>query len=176
MNTPDDPPAIRRTLEEAMGTFVRKIFATRLGNDEEDTPMRQIATEEYRAVVEAAAAQGVEDALSWHSLAMWTDSGKERIGYFSRVLECVRAAAAEPGEKTPQARWSAVQLEADSLYEIGRVHAHEGDPEVARGFLEQALVLARLKETLGAEIAVRDDNLEGRVAALLLQLPDAAGE
>jgi len=39
-------------------------------------------TEIYRQAAEEAAGQGIESALSWHTLAIWTDEGKERIGYF----------------------------------------------------------------------------------------------
>jgi len=47
-----------------------------------DEPIRRHVTEIYRQAAEEAAGQGIESALSWHTLAIWTDEGKERIGYF----------------------------------------------------------------------------------------------
>ena len=176
MNFPEHEGPVRRALGEAMLAFVQGIAATRLGQDEEDPVLRQVATEHYRQAVETAAAQGVEAALAWHTLAVWTEQGKERIGYFSRALEGARAEDAETPATTPKGRWSEAHMAADCLFEIGRVHAHEGDAAVARGFLEQALPLARRTEALQAAAGVTDDRLEGRIAELLLQLPDEGAE
>lgn len=164
---------IRRELGQAMMTFMRKLCETRLGNDEEDSVMRQVATEEYRQAVEKAARQNVEVSLPWHTLAVWTEDGKERIGCFSRALECVRAESAARAAKTARERWSAVHMEADCLFEIGRVHFHEGAMEAARRFLTEALPLAQKTEKLRASAGVtNEDRLEGRIAELLLQLPE----
>ena len=66
-----------------------------------------------------------------------------------------------------------IYMRADCLYEIGRVHAHEGDPAVARDFLLRALPLAKEAERRRAPAKITfDDRLEGRIAELLVQLPD----
>jgi hypothetical protein len=163
---------IRRELGEAMMSFVSKLTATRLGNDQEDSVMRQVATEEYRQAVLKAAAQNIEVSLTWHTLAVWTEEGKERIGYFARALDCCRAEAKAKRPETFKEIWSFIHTQADCLFEIGRVHFHEGAPEVARKFLTEALALARKAEALQAKAGVADDRLEGRIAELLLQLPD----
>lgn len=171
MKFPDHEMPIRRKLGTSMIKFVEKLMATRLGNNEEDSVMRQVATEEYRQVVQDAADKGIESSMAWHTLATWTEGGKERIGYFARALDCHRAEmAAEPPETT-LAKWCAVHTEADCLFEIGRIHAHEGSPEIARQFLSDALPLAQQADLLRAE-GMNDDRLEGRIAELLLQLPD----
>jgi len=156
-----------------MMNFVAKLGATRLGGDEEDTVMRQVATEEYRQAVQKAAEQAIEVSLCWHTLAVWTEEAKERIGYFARALECRRAENAATPPKSAIERWSAIHLEADCHFEIGRVHFHEGSPDAAREFLNKALPLAQECEALRQAAGVtNDDCLEGRIAELLVQLPD----
>ena len=164
---------IRRELGEAMINFVQKLTATRLGNDEEDKVMRQVATEEYRQAVQAAERRGIAVSLAYHTLAVWTEEGKERIGYFARALECRRKETRANAPKTPQEIWSDIKIQADCLFEIGRVHFHEGAPEAARRFLTEALPLAQKAEALQHAAGVTtDDRLEGRIAELLLKLPE----
>jgi hypothetical protein len=172
MNSPAQEMAIRRELGEAMMTFVRKLTATRLGGDQEDSVMRQVATEEYRQAVLKAAAQDIEVSLAWHTLAVWTEAGKERVGYFARALDCCRAEAKARRPETIKEIWSWIHTQADCLFEIGRVHFHEGAPEAARRFLREALPLAQQADALQAGAEVTDDRLEGRVAELLLRLPE----
>src|SRR5260221_11031185 len=98
---PPEEAAIRHELGEAMMDFVLKILelaviGPRMAGEEPrklefDVPVRQHITENYRLAVEKAAAQGIEVALCWHSLGVWTEEGKERIGYFSRALACMEA-------------------------------------------------------------------------------------
>ncbi len=164
MNFPDHEMPIRRELGDAMIQFVRKLTQTRLGNDEEDSVMRQVATEEYRQAVEKAARQNIEVSLCWHTLATWTEDGKERIGYFARALECQRAESAATPPKTAKQRWCAIHMEATCLFEIGRVHFHEGSPEAAGRFLKEALPLTQQADALQAEAEVGDDRLEGRIS------------
>ena len=172
---PEHELPIRRELGEAMMTFVQKLTGTWLGNDEEDSVMRQVATEEYRQAVLKAAEQNVELSLCWHTLAVWTEEGKERIGYFARALKCRRDETVTYPPQTAPEQWAAVHTEADCLFEIGRVHFHEGAPAAARQFLTEALPLARKADALQAQAGVQDDQLEGRIAELLLQLPESAG-
>jgi hypothetical protein len=171
---PPKEQAVRRKLGEAMVEFVLKIVALKVPGEDMDDAMRQHLTENYRLAVEEAAAQGVEGELSWHTLAVWTEDGRERIGYFSRVLEYMDSGR-DADFKTPGPGndWTEVHMRADCLFEIGRVHAHEGAPEVARDFLLRALPLAQEAERLrGAAGIMLDDRLEGRIAELLVQLPD----
>ena len=163
---------IRRELGAAMMTFVHKTMQFIFANDEEDTVMRQVATEEYRQAVLKAASQKVEVSLAWHTLAVWTEEGRERIGYFSRALDCCRFEALAKKPETPKETWSFAHMQADCLFEIGRVHFHEGAPEAARKFLMEALPLAREADALQAKAGVADDRLEGRIGELLLQLPE----
>lgn len=169
------PPQQRAVLKElgaAMLTFVQKVSATWYGEDE-DSVMRQVATEEYRQAVEKAASQGAGTAFCWHTLGVWTEEGKERIGCFSRALDCLKAERAASPPMNPREQWADVHTEADCLFEIGRVHFHEGPPQTARQFLSQALPLAQRADALRADAGIdHDDNLEGRIAELLLQLPD----
>lgn len=175
MDIPEDEMAARRELGLAMIQFVEELVATRLGNDEEDAVMRQVATEKYRQAINKAARRKIEVSLSWHTLAVWTEAGKERIGYFARALDCLRAEFAAQPPKTPREVWAHVHTKADCLFEIGRVHFHEGSPEVARRFLEEALPLAQEADALRGPVGVTDDRLEGRIAELLLKLPDEGG-
>jgi hypothetical protein len=181
------PPAelkIRRELGQAMMRFTMWIMSVppketlepgeRDPRVDFDHALRRHQTEKYRLEVEKAAAQGVENILCWHTLATWTEDGKERIGYFARIVELVEsghdAHLQVPG---PHKEWTDTHMRADCLYEIGRVHAHEGDPAVARGFLERALPLAQEAERLRAPAGItHDDRLEGKIAELLVQLPD----
>ena len=172
MNPPEHEMPIRRELGEALMNFVQELTATRLSKDEEDAVMRQVATEEFRQAVEKAARQKVEVSMAWHTLATWTEEGKERIGYFARALECARAEAAANPPKSAKEKWCALHTEADCLFEIGRVHFHEGAPEAARRFLTEALPLARQVDALQDRAGATDDRMEGRIAELLLQLPD----
>jgi hypothetical protein len=169
---PEHELPARRKLGLAMTGFVEKLMATRLGNDEEDSVMRQVATEEFRQAVEEAARQNIEVALPWHTLAIWTEVGKERIGYFSRALGCHEAESKARPPKTAKQRWCDVHMRAECLFEIGRVHFHEGAPDAARRFLTEALPLAQQAADLQAEAGTVDDRLEGRIAELLLKLPD----
>jgi hypothetical protein len=175
LKIPEHELPIRRELGEAMMKFVTKLGHTQSRNEEEDTVMRQVATEEFRQAVEKAARQKIEVSLAWHTLAVWTEEGKERIGYFARALECRRAENKSFPPQTAKERWSAIHTEASCLYEIGRVHFHEGSPEAARRFLTEALPLARQADALQAEAGATDDLLEGSIAELLLQLPEEDG-
>jgi hypothetical protein len=165
---------IRRELGQALMTFIQKTGTFMLPNDEEDPVLRRAATEEFRQVVEKAARHNVEVSLAWHTLGVWTEEGKERIGYFARALDCCRAEARAKRPETFQEIWSFVHTQADCLFEIGRVHFHEGAPEAARTFLDEAIPLARKADALQAKAGVTDDRLEGRIAELLLQLPEKA--
>lgn len=176
MTYPDHELPIRRELGQALTKFMSELIAAGLGTGEMDSVMRQIATEKYREAVEKAAAKGIEVSMCWHTLGVWTEEGKERIGYFSRALDCIRGESAATPPKTDVEKWSAVHTEADCLFEIGRIHAHEGLPEVARQFLSEALPLAQKADTLRPAAKTKDDRLEGRIAELLLQLPDENGE
>jgi hypothetical protein len=68
MTYPEHEMPIRRELGTALMTFVKKVAATQLGDREEDSVMRQVATEEYRQAVLKAAAQSIEVSLAWHML------------------------------------------------------------------------------------------------------------
>ena len=59
---------IRRELGAAMMAFVQKTMQFIFANDEEDTVMRQVVTEEYRQAVLKAARQNIEVSLAWHTL------------------------------------------------------------------------------------------------------------
>jgi hypothetical protein len=172
MNYPAHELPIRRELGLAMIAFVKKLTATQLGDEKEDSVMRQVVTEEYRQAVLKAAAQHIEVSLAWHTLAVWTEAGKERIGYFARALDCCRAEAKAKRPETFTEIWAWVHMQADCLFEIGRVHFHEGAPEAARQFLTQALPLACKADALQAKAGASDDRLEGRIGELLLQLPE----
>ncbi len=139
---------------------------------ERDDVMRQVATEHYRQAVEEAARHGIEVSLCWHSLAVWTETGKERIGYFARALDCLDLETVADPPVTPHQRWATDHMRADCLYEIARVHALEGDPDVARHFLEEALPLARFVETLRKPAGItHSDQLEVKIVELLAILP-----
>lgn len=159
---------VRRELGEAMMEF--KQFFTSIRMDDMDDVMRQAATEKYRQAVMHAAEQGVESSLTWHTLGIWLEEGKDRIGAFSRALECMRREKTLPPPLGVTDPWVTTHTEAECLYEIGRVHFHEGAPDAARQFLEQALPLAQKAELLRVPGKQIEDGLEGRIAALLLQL------
>lgn len=159
---------VRRRLQQAMLAFVD--FVMPVGRDD---LMRESCLETYRAEVERAAEQGVEVALCWHTLGTWSNDGPDRIACFTRALACVESGSdrflATPG---PRHEWSEAHLRADCLFEIGRIHFHEGDPELARDFLERALPLARESDALRSPAGItHEDQLEGKIAELLLQLP-----
>ncbi len=172
-----------------MMTFVRDIgeagkpgTSIMGGRDRElifDDAVRESLTETYRLAVEKAAALGIETALTWHTLAMWTNDGRERVGYFARaldLLESPRDAHLLPAGFATMAE--AKRMRADCLFEIGRVHTHEGDPSVARDFLLRALALVcevsrEAERVRPASTAATEDTLEGRIGELLLQLPEA---
>ncbi len=178
----------RRKLGEALMRFTTKMAelirdaamegrAQGLGPHDEspmDDVMRRHVVENFRVEVERAARKGIEVALAWHSLGTWTEEGKERIGCFSRALDCVESGRdAHLRGDSPQVRWSDTNMRAECLYEIGRVHAQEGDPEVARGFLLRALPLAQEAGQLRGPAGVtHEDTLEGKIAELLLKLPE----
>ena len=169
---PESEMPVRRELGEAMMTFIQKTMSYMMTPGEGDEVMRQVATEEYRQAVLKAASQNIEVSLCWHTLAVWTEDGKERIGYFSRALDCCRAEARAKKPETAQEIWSWLHTQADCLFEIGRVHFHEEAPEAARTFLNEALTWARQVDAVQAKAGVQDDRLEGRIGELLLQLPE----
>lgn len=144
---------------------------------EYDVPMLEHRHEQLRQVVEEAAAMGIETALPWHTLGMWCNDWRERIEFFTRALACVesgRDRALMP--RSPRTDWTEMHTRTDCLYEIGRAYANEGEPEKARGFLERALPLAQETERLRGRAGIRhEDRLEGKIAALLVQLPEAGG-
>jgi hypothetical protein len=159
---------VRRELGAAMMKFVKALTENQMGPG--DDVMRQVATEEYRQAVMHAADLGVEVALTWHTLGIWSEEGKDRIGAFSRALECLRQEKESPVPGQVPDPWATLHLEAESLYEIGRVHFHEGAPDAAREFLAKALPLAQRVETLRVPGKHIEDGLEGKIAALLIQL------
>jgi hypothetical protein len=167
-NEPDEKMPIRHELGAAMMEFVHALTENQLGY--RDDVLRQVATEKYRRAVMQAAAQGVEVSLPWHTLGVWLEEGKDRIGAFSRALECLRAEKTSPLPGQIIDPWVSTHMEAECFYEIGRVHAHEGALEAAQRFLEQALPLAQKADALRDPQKITDDCLEGKIAALLLQL------
>lgn len=177
-DTPQQAEA-RRRLGQALMSFMKEMTGVYLTDDD---VMRRVHTEKFRREVERAAKAGVEVSLAWHSLATWVEEGKERIGYFSRALDALKAEVEKAGQpKSCHELWCRAHMIADCNYEIGRVHAHEGDPAVAREFLEKArsFIFAVDMAREGAiqdGVDVRDDNLEGRIATLLVQLPEEGEE
>ena len=165
---PNEKASVRRELGTAMMQFAHYLIENRMGP--EDDVMRQVATEKYRQAVLHAAEQGVEVSLPWHTLGVWTEEGKDRIGAFSRALACIRREKTLPPPRGIHDPWTIAHMEADCLYEIGRIHFHEGAPDAARRFLEEALPLAQKTETLRVPGKHIEDGLEGRIAALLIQL------
>ncbi len=161
--------AHRRALGDAMITFVSEIMEhVTMG----DNVMRQVVTEKYRRSVEDAALCGIEVSLCWHSLAVWTEIGKERIGYFARALDCLSAESQQEPPLTAHQKWATDHMSADCLYEIARVHAAEGSAEVAQQFLEEALPLARRAETMRLPAGItHNDRLESKIAELNGKLP-----
>lgn len=169
---PESEMPVRRELGEAMMTFIQKTMSYMMPPGEGDEVMRQVATEAYRQAVLKAASQNIEVSLCWHTLAVWTEEGKERIGYFARALDCCRAEAKAKKPESARESWAWLHTQADCLFEIGRVHFHEGATEAARTFLNEALTWARQADALQAQADVQDDRLEGRIGELLLQLPE----
>jgi len=181
---PDSLPELRKKLGDATLEFVVQIMKMAAADMETREPdadhvidfderRRRQVTEIYRQAVEEAAAQGIETALAWQTLAVWTDEGRERIGYFARALDCVESGRENQSmPRTVATDWTDTLMRADCLFEIGQVHAHEGDPSVAREFLLRALPLAQEAERLRIPAGITsEDGLEGRIAELLLQLP-----
>jgi len=170
---PPEEQKLRRELGLALLEFGESLRETAGPHGMKDDVLRRVATEKFRRAVEKAASHKIEASLAWHTLAVWTESGKERIGYFSRALECRRAETAASPPKTPTEIWMDVNTQADCLFQIGRVHFYEGAPDASRRFLTKALPLAQAADALQAAAGVQDDRLEGRIAELLLQLPEA---
>ena len=188
------PPAeqkVRRELGQAMMRFVMQIMElmepgieqalaevemglTPTDKCEMDDKLRRKLTEDFRLAVERAAQHGVELSMAWCNLATWTELGKARIGYFARALECVESGRDMlPGTAEVQPPGHDSEMRADCLYEIARVHAHEGDAAVARDFLKRALPLAQEAEALREEADKENDgHLEAKIAELLVELPD----
>ena len=169
---PEHEMSVRQELNAAMLTFVKKTMEYMMTPGDGDEVMRQVATEEYRQAVLKAASQNIESSLTWHTLAVWAEEGKDRIGYFSRAMECCHAEAKVKRPETFQEKWAFVHTQADCLFEIGRVHFYEDAPDAARQFLTEALVLAKEADALREKAGMTDDLLEGRIGELLLQLPD----
>ena len=140
---PSERP-IRKKLGTALMEFVQMLPIVA-----DDDVLRERELEKFRAAVEEAAAQGIEAALTWHTLGIWSNDGPDRIESFTRALACVESGHDEllevPG---PKSDWSKVHTRADCLFELGRVHFHEGDPTVAEDFLLRALPLAQEAERL----------------------------
>ena len=181
---PESEQHLRKKLGDATLEFVVQIMQMAAADMETrepdpdrviefDEPKRRQVTEIYRQAVEEAAAQGIETALAWQTLAVWTDDGRQRIGYFARALDCVESGRDNQFmPRTAATEWTDTLMRADCLFEIGQVHAHDGDPSVAREFLLRALSLAQEAERLRLPAGITsEDGLEGRIAELLLQLP-----
>lgn len=165
---PEAATAIRHELGAALMEFMTFLIENQAGP--KDDVLRQVATDKYRRVVMSAAARGVEMGVTWNLLATWTEESKERIGNFSRALACLRAESVSPLPGQIQDPWCNAYFEALCLYEIGRIHAHESSTEAARRFLEEALPLAQQAEALRDPAKRIDPGLEGKIAALLVQL------
>ncbi|HEY1770828.1 MAG TPA: hypothetical protein VGG02_11310 [Chthoniobacterales bacterium] len=172
---PPEEWAVRRELGEALMEFLQRLMPAVMPGEPPDDVMRRHVTENFRQAVEKAAAQGIETYICWEALATWTEEGKERIGYFSRALACIEEGRdVELKKPGPQLVWSEVHGRAECLFEIGRVHAAEGDPEVARGFLLRARPLAEAARLARQPAGItHDDGLEGKIAELLGELPSA---
>ena len=180
---PPEEQAARRALGEAMMKFLEEAMNIPAAAEvdpetgsrplEIDRPMLEYHREIYRQALDTAASHGIEVSLCWHTIATWTNDGKERIGYFARALDCLdREAAEAPAKPDPRGAWSQTHTRADSLFEIGRVHAAEGDPGVARDFLERALPLAREAVRLRVPAGIgNEDTLIRKIADLEATLP-----
>ncbi len=68
-------------------------------------------------------------------------------------------------------QWAGLHLKADCLYEIAHICLQLGQREQARKYLEEALPTAQLADAC-LPANTRNPPLEGKVAALLLQIPD----
>jgi hypothetical protein len=172
--SPEEKNAQFAKLGAAMTTFVQEMIGYFQTGDD---ALRQVYTEKYRREVERLARKGIEGSLPWHTLATWAEEGKDRIGYFSRALECLDREQVEEPHRSATQFWARAHMRVECLYEIGRVHAHEGDPGTAREFLEKArsfifaVDIAR-EEAIKEGARLTDDHLEGKIATLLLQLPE----
>ena len=162
-----DPSSAAARLYEQTLEFSRKTADYALTRD---VVMLQVATEKYRQEVDRAARAGHEHWLPWQTLGSWTTDGKQRIGCFSRVLELMEKDPALTQPANPHHRWVREHNKAESLYEIGRVHAREGSREVARSFFEKALPHARAAEDVREAAGANDDRLEGKIASALMML------
>lgn len=167
---PDDTP-INKQLGEAMIAFAHQMLDFMQSKDD---VMRQVHTEHYRQVVVRIAAAGFENSLAWHTLGVWTESGKERIGCFSRALDALTREETENPAQNPQARWCYSHSRGHSLYEIARVHVAEGSSDVARDFLSRALPHVRKAERWAAQAAVQPDGLADRILALQREIQSTA--
>ncbi|MGZ4962484.1 MAG: hypothetical protein ACXWDN_00660 [Limisphaerales bacterium] len=131
-----DEEPVNRQLGLAMIAFVQQMTAC---HETKDEVMRRHHTENYRQAVKEAAENGFEVSLCWHTLGVWMEMGKERIGCFARALELLEQESEREPANNPLAHWSRDNMRASCYYEIGRVHAAEGAAEVALDFLKRAL-------------------------------------
>src|SRR5262249_10579377 len=100
---PREEQSVRRELGQAKLEFVKTVTEVQLVT--RDDVLRQVATEKFRRVLMDAAARGFEHSLCWHTLGVWTEEGKERIGCFSRALDCVRREKTTPPPDAPNVQW-----------------------------------------------------------------------
>ena len=109
----------------------------------------------------------MEISLCWYALGAACPDPTERLRTYQRALACVQAEA----RSKMSSAWANRYLHTDCLYEIAHSHLLLGQREPARRLLEEALPLARQAD---AEQPATTSNppLEGKVAALLLQIPD----
>ncbi len=131
-----DEEPVNRRLGLAMVAFVQQMTAC---HETKDEVMRRHHTENYRQAVKEAAENGFEASLCWHTLGVWMEMGKERIGCFARALELLEQESERDPAKDFLVLWTRDNMRASCYYEIGRVHAAEGSPEVALDFLKRAL-------------------------------------
>jgi hypothetical protein len=168
--------ALDRAITEAQAISVNADPRKRGGPEETRKVWAKsgVLVAEFRVEVDRALESGIETPLAWHLLGMGSEGSKERLRYFTRELECWDSGRGskfvQPG---PRKEWAETHGLAECLYFIGRVHALEGDPQVARDFLMRALPLAQKEEQMreAADITI-DNGLEGRIAMLLVQLPE----
>ena len=162
-----DEDPVNRKLGLAMVEFVQQMSAC---HDTEDVVMRRVHTEKFRQAILDAVADGFENSLAWHTLGVWMEMGKERIGCFARALQLVEREDAMTPAKDFNTHWVRDDMRASCYYEIGRVHAAEGSADVALDFLSRALPWSRKADEWKAKGKLPVHSCTDKIVALQSEL------
>jgi hypothetical protein len=168
---PDRKQQMRDLLNKATKAFL--IYMDQCRQGLQTGQQRLEAVDKFHQTIMHAVQWDVQEAASWHALALHQDDDEAAMGSFCHALNVIQSARRKAPSDASNHSWATLHLEAECNYEFGLRLVRKPMPDAARKILEMALAQARQADALRGPEKVPHDPLAGKIAALLVQVtPD----